>query len=183
MPVDDHLGGFVKGGDEATYFPRLWKFLVSDGITSMLDVGCGEGHAMQFFRDQGIEAFGVDGVKQKDISIREHDFTEGPFVWRPVDLIWSCEFVEHVEEQYASNLVRTFKSAKLVLMTHAFPGQAGHHHVNCRDSEYWKGFMTAAGFLFNPQYTELTRSLTLDNPSEYNHYLRSGMAFDRKPVA
>jgi len=31
-------------------------------------------------------------------------------------------------------------------MTHALPGQPGHHHVNCMPIEYWCGVMEAIGF-------------------------------------
>lgn len=181
--TEQHLGGYIEGGDEATYFPTLWTWLVKHaGMNTILDLGCGEGHSTSFFADLGAHVLGVDGVPQDHPNIITHDFTTGP--WEPpppdeFDLVWCCEFVEHIEEKFIQNIIPALRAGRTVLMTHAFPGQAGHHHVNCRDAEYWKGFMTAAGFTYEPMLTELTRTLTKDNPSEYNHYLRSGMAFIR----
>lgn len=183
---DVHLGGYVPGGDAATWFPELWAFVVKDlGVKSMLDLGCGEGHAVRYFQDSlGVEAIGVEGTPQQaeDIRIHQHDY-DGPegVLWKPppVDLIWSCEVVEHIEERWVSNIIPTLRMSAVVMMTHAFPGQPGYHHVNCREPEYWKGFMTAAGFLFDQEYTDLTRSVARLNQSPYNHYARAGMVFHR----
>lgn len=179
MCVQDHLGGFVIGGDPATYYPDLWKWLVHNlGVRSVVDVGCGEGHALKTFRTLGCSVLGVDGVKQADPDIVVHDYTLGPFTngWT-FDLAWSCEFVEHVEEQYVPNFLATFKRAKIVLMTHAEPGQAGYHHVNCRSSDYWQGAMAAAGFRLDIQLSDQTRQVSRLNTNPWNHYARCGLAF------
>jgi SAM-dependent methyltransferase len=177
--VREHLGGYVEGGDPATWFPDLWQWLIdSVGVTSMLDVGCGEGRALDYFRGAGCTVFGVDGIEQPDPDIACHDFTQGP--WSSpahVDLVWSCEFVEHVEEAYIPNYLRAFWAAPLVLITHAEPGQAGHHHVNCRWPDYWRGAMAAAGYELDVALTETTRALARFNPNPWNHYARSGLAF------
>lgn len=180
--TEGHLGGYVVGGDPATLYPDLWDWLVGYfDIDSMLDVGCGEGHALKHFRGRGCTVVGVDGVWQDDPDIHEHDFTVGP--WRPdmdVDLVWSCEFVEHVAEPYMPNFLRAFRAAPLVLMTHAEPGQGGYHHVNCRPADYWIGAMAALGYWFDPDLTEMSRSLSRLNTSPWNHYARSGLAFRAK---
>lgn len=191
MPDSDHLGGFIEGGDEATFFPALWTWLVQGPlkVKSVIDVGCGEGHALKFFRDLGCEVYGLEGTPQDDPDIYQLDFTKEDWVWglagtnyhRPdrltVDLVWSCEFVEHVEEKYNHNFLNVFSRGKIVLMTHAFPGQQGHHHVNCQPPEYWRGYMAAAGLRYSKGMTQKTREIAAANTNEYNHYVRSGMAF------
>lgn len=183
MKTEGHLGGYIAGGDPATYFPELWRWCVSDlGVQSVLDLGCGEGHALSYFHSLGCDVVGVDGVRQPDPRIKTHDFErQGAHPERrEFDLVWTCEFLEHVEEAHAPNLVPSLRDGKIVLMTHAFPGQMGYHHVNCQPSEYWRGFMTAAGFLFDQELTDVTKSVASVNKSPYNHYVRAGMAFRRQ---
>jgi SAM-dependent methyltransferase len=197
------LAGYVPGGDPATYYPGLWDWLVgTQEVRSVIDVGCGEGHALRYFRDRGCKVLGVDGIEQDDPDIVTHDYATDPVAsapgviaqngWLPwrryvggdlnrdgFDLAWSCEFVEHVEERYVPNFLATFQCARLVLMTHAEPGQQGHHHVNCRTGDYWKGALAAFGYQFDAALTEQTRRLAAVNPDPHNHYRRSGLAFVR----
>jgi SAM-dependent methyltransferase len=175
-----HLGGYKIGGDPWTWCPRLWDWLIDVyKVRSLLDVGCGEGHALKYFRDKGCKVTGVDGVQQNDSDIVTLDFTVRPW-WETsrtdFDLVWSCEFVEHVEEQFIPNFLPAFQCGKLVLMTHADLGQGGYHHVNCRSAEYWKGLMAGVGYDYAEGLTKFTRSLC-DLP---NHYARSGLAFTRR---
>ena len=54
--ANPHLGGYIVGGDDATYYPHLWDWLVSArGVKSVVDVGCGEGHAARYFADHRME--------------------------------------------------------------------------------------------------------------------------------
>ena len=119
------LGGYLAGGDKATIYPELWDWFVDDlSVENVLDVGCGEGHALQHFRQRGCTVLGFDGINQPDTMIVEWDFTGGaPPEWDvgQVDLVWCCEFVEHVEERYVPNFLATFEAAEMVAMTHAMP--------------------------------------------------------------
>lgn len=179
-----HLGGYVPGGDVATHFPDLWRWLVEQhGIRTVVDVGCGDGQAVDYFLSLGCEVVGIEGVQQNHQSIIVHDYETGP--WTPAmppyrfDLAWSCEFVEHVEERFAPNFLATFACANWVMMTHAGPGAGGWHHVNCKTSDYWKGALAAIGYEFDEALTDLTRTLAAANTSPWNHYRRSGMVFRR----
>jgi SAM-dependent methyltransferase len=177
-----HLGGYTKGGDPATWYPELWQWLVDDmGVRSVLDIGCGEGQSTAFFLERGCRVLGVEGIPQALSYIVCHDFTLGPFVPNEsFDLVWCCEFVEHVEERFMSNFLRTFESAsRFLLMTHASPGQGGHHHVNCQEPEYWIAKVEARGFRLERELTATTRTLSASNDNPWNHYLRSGLAFSR----
>ena len=125
LVTDDHLGGFVPGGDKATWYPALWQWFVRDcGVHFVLDVGCGDGVALRYFRDLDCNVVGIDGVEQIDRDIVRHDFNDGPWL-HPLnvnfDLCWCCEFVEHVEERYMPNYLEAFTLARYVLMTHAEP--------------------------------------------------------------
>ena len=181
-PARPWLGGSCEGGDPATYYPELWNWLVKDrGVQSVIDVGCGEGIAVKYFSSLGCVVRGIEGIKQKHLSITEHDYTTGPFklpAWaRPFDLCWSCEFVEHVEEEYVPNFLATFMCAKMVMMTHAWPNQDGYHHVNCQTPDYWKGAMAAIGYRYDYTLTQIARAYAGFNKNPWNHFERSGMAF------
>lgn len=191
-PEKPHLGGYIPGGDDATYYPDLWSWLVNiRKVKSVIDVGCGEGHALNWFLDHGCAVLGIDGVVQPLPSeiFRTHDYTVyplperiGPTLWPDIgrfDIAWCCEFVEHIEEHFVPNFLATFATADLVLMTHAEPGQLGHHHVNCQRPDYWQGAMAAIGYELDLGLTNQTRVLASMNLNPYNHYARSGLAFVR----
>lgn len=190
--TDGHLGGYLPGGDPATWFPDMWTWLVSDfGVKSVLDVGCGDGSAVDYFTSLGIPALGVEGIPQDHPRIEQHDFAEGPWPsWNHYfrfDLVWCCEFVEHVEERFIPRFLPAFQTAPIVLLTHAEPGQPGYHHVNCRSADYWEGVMMGISYKLDPDLTAKTRELAAKNTFTWedeqgvhvNHYLRSGLAFRR----
>lgn len=178
-----HLGGYIPGGDEATYYPVLWEVMHSTyGVQSVLDVGCGDGVAVDYFLSLGCNAVGIEGVPQDHELIAQHDYTEGPFLHGSkveYDLVWSCEFVEHVEEKFVPNFLESFAKGKIVLMTHASPGQEGYHHVNCQSPRYWIEKMRGIDFTLDTDLTFKTRTLAESNRSPWNHYVRSGLAFRR----
>jgi len=184
MVQDGHLGGYVAGGDPGTWCPHLWTWLVERfQIRSVLDLGCGEGHAARYFRGLGCDVMGVDGCEQaiRDSVIADsvvlHDFCNGPFKPpRRFDLVWSCEFLEHIDEQYLANVLATLSLAdKGVAVTHAFPGQPGHHHVNCRSSAYWIEMFDQAGYDARLDHSLSARRATLADYHRLNHFARSGL--------
>jgi SAM-dependent methyltransferase len=171
LVCDGHLGGFITGGDPDTFDPVVWMDIVKKFTPrTMLDIGCGEGHAVKWFLDHGVEAIGVDGSKlaldnspvQDRILI--HDFTQGPLpigsMLKP-DIIWSCEFLEHVEEKYQDNYMRLFSTANLVFLTYSEPqwSEGGHHHVNCKPQEYWDEVFKKYGFKRQEFYTNKLRGI------------------------
>jgi len=183
-----HVGGYLTGGDPATWCPHLWQWLVRrHRIRSVLDIGCGEGHSTRFFQQLGCRVVGLDGspraIRDTQVPgcVRLHDFAACPFVPdRPFDLIWCCEFVEHVDEAHLTNVLRTFSSAgRMIAMTHAFPGQPGHHHVNCRRNSYWIRHVEQAGFTCLVEDTRAARTVTFADYPSINHFARSGLLFVR----
>jgi 2-polyprenyl-3-methyl-5-hydroxy-6-metoxy-1,4-benzoquinol methylase len=44
----NHLGGYLEDGDEYTYMPDVWDYLVKKfDVKSILDVGCGTGKNLE----------------------------------------------------------------------------------------------------------------------------------------
>jgi SAM-dependent methyltransferase len=186
------VGGYCAGGDPATWYPALWTWLCRRyDVRSVLDVGCGEGHSARFLRGLGCDVRGVDGSSRAidasviaDAVVR-HDFRDGPFFAdRPFDMVWSCEFVEHVAARFEQNVLRTLACATtLIALTHAFPGQPGHHHVNCRGNAYWIHRIEELGFRCAVDETRAARAVALRDCAEVNHFARSGLLFLRRPAA
>jgi hypothetical protein len=54
-----------------------------------------------------------------------------------VDLVHCQEVVEHIEEKYIDNLLKSLACGKYIVMTNALPNQGGYHHVNEQTTEYW----------------------------------------------
>jgi len=155
-----HLGGH----EEETHLDEgaLDYIVKTFGVKSMVDIGCGPGGMIELARSKGLEVLGVDGdfvVERNVDDVVIHDYQQAPYVpEKNYDLGWTVEFVEHIEEGYIRNFVATMDKCKYVIMTHAFPGQPGHHHVNCQSTEYWIHVMNAFGFTTDVEHTNAIRA-------------------------
>lgn len=144
------LGGNLHHGDGQTNTPRLWDALIDRfAPRSVLDVGAGEGHAAAYFHRHNVIAHGIEGLQQNvdraRFPVALHDLKSSPYIY-PCDLVYCVEVVEHIKESYLDNLMVTLTNAPVVVMTHALPGQQGHHHVNNQPPEYWVDQFEAHGY-------------------------------------
>lgn len=164
-----HLGGAYPCGDANTVCRDVFGYLiVKYRLKSLLDIGAGYGHCMKFFAEHLVAVTGIDGdpacqgpEQQCPGCVIQHDYTLGPcpqLADRKFDLAWSAEFLEHVEERFLPNYMLDFQRCKLVVATHAEPGQNGHHHVNCASSEYWYSKFKEYGFEHLESETALLRA-------------------------
>ncbi len=165
--LPSHLGGHENEThiDVGTLTYLVEKF----GIKSVIDVGCGPGGMVKTGLEMGLDYVGVDGdfTVERDPSIKDcviiHDFTQEPPLFKNAnneevfDLGWTVEFLEHVDAHYIYNFMKTLRQCKYVICTHAFPGQPGHHHVNCREHPYWVDIFTAFGFEIDVETTNEVR--------------------------
>jgi Core-2/I-Branching enzyme len=175
------LGGNWRHGDIHTWCPELWKYLVDRfAIKSVLDVGCGEGHAVRFFHKLGLIAHGIDGlelnVKRAVFPVACHDILANSYLM-PVDFVWSCEVAEHISEEKVDNYIDTLCNGAVIAMTHALPGQGGHHHVNCQPKEYWVDKITRRGYALSE---DLDIFLSISRTERtWNYFSQSGLVFIR----
>ena len=143
-----------------------------------MDLGCGEGHAARYFFRRGVAAMAVDGsganLHSQVFPIYLHDIRSGP-VTCDVDLVWCQETVEHIDEAYISNLIESLACGRIIVMTHAFPGQGGYHHVNCQPPEYWIDRITDRGYDFFDVDTNRVRVLASSDGA--HHANRSALVF------
>jgi hypothetical protein len=182
--TDEHrpdLGGNIRHGDANTFCPYFWRYLIDRfAVRSLLDVGCGEGHAVRFFQKHGVLAHGIEGlitnVLRAVVPIALHDLLRGPYVM-PVDLVWSCEVAEHIHPDFVHNYVDTLANGRIVAMTHAVPGQDGHSHVNCQPAEYWIALMAARGFVLE-RSQEVYRGIAAKDDVA-NYFQHTGLVFVR----
>nr|ABI14301.1 unknown [Pfiesteria piscicida] len=149
-------GESTKGGNfiGGNLLPELWKYLIQRyKVTSVLDIACGLGESTAAFRSLGVpEVFGTDGLRENVIKSKSgiflHDFLVGPLLLgRTVDLIWACEFLEHVDYDVVPFVMLTMMQAKVVAANAAGPGQTGHHHVILRTwDDFWLPLFRKYGF-------------------------------------
>jgi hypothetical protein len=136
-----HVGGNILEGDPYTHSPSVWDYLIKRfGISSVLDLGSGMGYASHFFSSRGLKVLAVDGLVENCTKgiypTVQVDLTKSKVITR-VDLVHCQEVVEYIEEEYLDNLLSSLTCGRIIVMTHALPGQPGHHHVNCQPPEYW----------------------------------------------
>lgn len=169
-----HLGGhqFITNIDEPILKSAKEKF----NVKSMLDIGCGPGGMKQVCDNLQIEWTGIDGdpeIKNNDTII--HDFTRGSLpLNKSFDLVWSVEFLEHVEEKFIPNFMPLFELGKICIVTAAPPGSPGKHHVNCREQEYWIDIFKKYNFNFDQSTTDDFKNIS---NMRKNFFKRSGMVF------
>lgn len=178
-----HLGGNISVGDPHSYSPGAWQYTIGRfGVKSMLDIGAGRGHAALWFHGQGVAAVALEGLRnncEKSVYPLVHaDLTQGS-IYCPVDMVLCVEMVEHLEEKYLNNLLDTLCNGKIIVMTHALPGQGGYHHVNCQPTDYWVQHMAKRGCSLSKDDTDRIRVLAAaDNAL---HIARTGLVFVNNP--
>lgn len=192
-----HLGGYwnVKNlwGDPGTWSPEIWNKIIKDfDIQTAVDIGCGLGYSTRYFQQKGVDIVGVEGgenainnsVFEGAIILNDYTKTRALNDEYLYDLIWSCEFVEHVEEEFIDNFLADFCKGKYIAMTFAEPGRAGYHHVNCQPQEYWIEKLESRGYKFNEEYTEelreMARKSRVDQSFPHGTHLRRLLFFEKK---
>jgi hypothetical protein len=61
------------------------------------------------------------------------------------------------------------------MFTCAIPGQGGHHHVNCQNSDYWINILENNEFIFLSEQTAQYRSI-----AKYPYFKDTGLIFQNK---
>jgi hypothetical protein len=171
----------MRHGDIHTWCPALWRYLTERfALRSMLDVGCGEGHAVCYFQRMGILAHGIDGlpvnIERAVVPIALHDIAATPYIM-PVDFAWSCEVAEHIVPEKVDNYLGTLVNGKIIAMTHAVPGQGGHSHVNCQPPEYWIDKIESRGYRLSEDLDIFKRIAGTEGT--WNYFMQTGLIFVR----
>ncbi len=158
-------------------------FLINNfGISSLVDIGCGPGGMVKLALQKGLDALGIDGddTIAHEFNFIHHDYAKSPLILpKEYDCGWCVEFVEHVNHEFIPNFMASFQQCKMIVLTHALPKQAGHHHVNCMPFEYWLGIMQCYGF--EPLYA-MTDALRAASTMQDIFMKQSGYVFIRRDI-
>ena len=143
----------------------LFSFLKKNSdIKSIFDIGCGPGGNVDFCKNLGFQAYGVDGDKNsipKRNNFKYVDYRFGPSDFNDqFDLAWSIEFAEHIEEKYIENFVKDYLKCKILIFTAAPIGWGGVGHVNEQNQDYWIKKLESYGFKLDIEATNLIRKVS-----------------------
>lgn len=133
---------------------HVYSWLSTLGVQpkSVIDIGCGVG---EWGKDVPFHYLGVDHkVPKKALIIPadryfDYDLTSGkPFpVAGKYDLVVCLEVLEHIQEQYADQVIELLCSlGNMVLFSAAIPFQGGVGHVNEQWQSYWAEKFKLNGF-------------------------------------
>lgn len=140
------------------------------GRTSVLYLGAGLGYSSHYFHGAGLQVIAVDGlefnVKNSIYPSTLVDLTVSHVVCK-VDLGHCQEVVEHIEEQYVENVLKSLACGRFIVMTNALPGQGGYHHVNEQPTEYWIGHLARYGCELMAEDTKRVRKLAEQDNARY----------------
>jgi SAM-dependent methyltransferase len=122
--------------------------------TTVVDLGCGEGHWLAAFREAGCLVTGFDGdhVALDRLAIPRDDFVSvdlnRPVALRdPADLALSLEVAEHLRADAADTFVASLvAAAPIVVFSAAIPGQGGAGHINEQWPGYWVERFASHGY-------------------------------------
>lgn len=189
-----HLGGFTEI-DPMGISNNTFNFMLGPlAIKSVIDVGCGKGISTEYFSRGGARVLCVEGSHDAVMQSRlpsnlvvEHDFTRGP--WWPTDTfdaVWCVEFLEHVGRPYMKNYLPIFHKSALLFVTSSAWG--GWHHVEVHAKWWWKARLTAQGFVYSQDLTDMvSRSANIGRSapgtSESQHIIHGMMVFINPAVA
>ena len=125
-------------------------------VTSVLDLGCGEGAWLSVWREMGVEEIvGVDGDyvdRSRCMFPAErfvcHDLSRPLRLDRRFDLVECLEVAEHIPHASAGDLVDSLTAhGDIILFSAAPPGQGGEFHINEQPYDYWRDLFRKRGYV------------------------------------
>lgn len=150
---------------------------------TVLDIGCGEGHWANKFRQLGCSVIGVDGDYVQDSPLGK-DFVPaditGDLSWLPEsDLLVCLEVAEHLPfEVSASFIAQLCQLAPDMLFSAAIPGQPGAGHINCQWPTFWQRLFELHGF----SMSGMLRDKIWDDERVEPWYRQNAMLVTKNPV-
>lgn len=128
----------VHTGISRQMFAELTKHHPQPPGAKVLDVGCGQGVALEIFRDAGLDPLGitlgpdVEVCRGKGLNVREMDFAFLDFPDAAFDLVWCRHALEHSVFPFftLSELHRVLKPGGVLYLEVPAPDTACGHQTN-----------------------------------------------------
>jgi SAM-dependent methyltransferase len=119
-------------------FDRLVGFFPLPAGAKVLDVGCGQGLALEIFRDAGLDPLGItlgkdaEVCRSKGLNVLEMDFAFLDFPDESFDLVWCRHAIEHSVFPYftLAELHRMLKVGGVLYLEVPAPDTACRHQTN-----------------------------------------------------
>lgn len=163
--VDIYKGGFFKNRHRLNWRAPIVVDVILDifpDVESVIDMGCATGDIVKSFLNRGVEAYGLEGaetclpfIEVPKNRMLVQDLRLPIVLSQRFDLVLCLEVAEHIEPEYAGQLVEnmTIGSDK-ILTSMAPPKCLGHHHVNCQELKYWINKFNKVNYVFDLEITE-----------------------------
>lgn len=187
-PNGSNLGGNLYYGDPMSFSPTIIDYMIKRFcVKSVIDVGSGRGHLPWYLtQNYDVSVIGMDGlmsnIKDSLYPLVHCDLTKGSFQASEVDLVTCIEVVEHIDEKYMDNLLDTLALGKVILMTHAFPGNSSsEYHVNEQSDQYWVEKLASRNYAVMMKDTIIVRSLERREAHAPKYFAESALVFGRVP--
>jgi SAM-dependent methyltransferase len=125
----------------------------------VLDVGCGQGVALEIFRDAGLDPLGItlgpdaEVCRQKGLNVREMDFAFLDFPDESFDLVWCRHAIEHSVFPFftLTELHRLLKPGGVLFLEVPAPDtscrhQTNQNHYSVLGKSMWIDLIRRSGF-------------------------------------
>ena len=128
----------VHSGISRQMFAELCKHHPQPAGAKVLDVGCGQGVALEIFREAGLDPLGitlgrdVEVCREKGLNVLEMDFAFLDFPDAGFDLVWCRHAIEHSVFPFFTlcELHRVLKPGGVLYLEVPAPDTACRHQTN-----------------------------------------------------
>jgi hypothetical protein len=160
---------------------EIRNILLTNNITTVLDLGCGPGFYVKNIKDitTNLKCYdgnpntptltnGLCGVLDLSKDFNLNDIFE---------CVLSLEVGEHIPKEFESIFLDniTKHSSNMVILSWAIEGQTGDGHVNCQNNDYIISEMDKRGFVYDE-----TTSLNVRSKNVVFWFKNTFMVFKRK---